>query len=106
MSAVLCNLQGSPPVRRRKRPGHGTLSKRRRVGAKGKGTDSLDRAGDSLVMPYLSQFPLPADGADLRSDEVLRFMKIASYRFIAGYSPFHLITLRPQVLCFIEIKFL
>ncbi|KAG0569597.1 hypothetical protein KC19_6G101400 [Ceratodon purpureus] len=69
--AIIAMAKGSPSVRRRKRSG--TQAKRRRVGAKGKDKDALTRAGDILVMPYLSQFPLPADGADVRSDEVLRY---------------------------------
>ena len=71
-------------MRRRKRSG--TQAKRRRVGAKGKDKDALTRAGDILVMPYLSQFPLPADGADVRSDEVLRYLNVVSSYFIPCYA--------------------
>lgn len=62
--------KGPQSVRRRKKAG---TVKRRRIGSKGANKDDSDRVGDILVMLYLARYPLPTDGADVQSDEVLRY---------------------------------
>jgi hypothetical protein len=47
---------------------------KRKKGGKGKGKDGSGTAGEILVMPFLSQFPLPADGSDPRSEEVIKYV--------------------------------
>lgn len=47
---------------------------KRKKGAKGKGKDGSGTAGEILVMPFLSQFPLPEDGSDPRSMEVIKYV--------------------------------
>jgi hypothetical protein len=47
---------------------------KRKKGAKGKGKEGSVTAGKILVMPFLSQFPLPDDGTDPRSKEVIKYV--------------------------------
>ncbi|XP_073393290.1 uncharacterized protein [Physcomitrium patens] len=67
---IIAMAKGPQSVRRRKKAG---TVKRRRIGSKGANKDDSDRVGDILVMLYLARYPLPTDGADVQSDEVLRY---------------------------------
>lgn len=45
---------------------------KRKKGGKGKSKDGEGTAGEALVMPFLSQFPLPADGSPPDSDVAVK----------------------------------
>ena len=47
---------------------------KRKKGGEGKRKDGSGTAGEILVMPFLSQFSLPADGSDPRSEEVIKYV--------------------------------
>jgi hypothetical protein len=47
---------------------------KRKKGGKGKGKDGQGTAGEILVMPFLSQFPVPDDGAAPSSEQVLKYV--------------------------------
>ncbi len=51
---------------------------KRKKRGKGKGKDVSGTAGEILVMPFLSQFPLPADGSDPRSEVVIKYIYLFS----------------------------
>jgi hypothetical protein len=51
-----------------------TAAMKRKKGGKGKGKDGAGTAGELLVMPFMSQFPLPADGADPLSEDVIKYV--------------------------------
>lgn len=46
---------------------------KRKKGGKGKSKDGEGTAGEALVMPFLSQFPLPADGSPPDSDVAVNY---------------------------------
>lgn len=47
---------------------------KRKKGSKGRGKDARGTAGDLLVLPFLSQFPLPAPGTSASSDVVIKYV--------------------------------
>nr|PNR26439.1 hypothetical protein PHYPA_031014 [Physcomitrium patens] len=49
---------------------------KRKKGGKGKGKDWSGTAGEILVMPFLSQFHMPADGSDPRSEDVMKYYAV------------------------------
>jgi hypothetical protein len=49
---------------------------KRKKGGKGKSKDGEATAGEILVMPFLSQFPLPPDGVQPTSELAVKYVAI------------------------------
>ena len=49
---------------------------KRKKGGKGKSKDGEGTAGGILVMPFLSQFPLPPDGVQPTSELAVKYVTI------------------------------
>lgn len=63
-------IQQGPPTAGGTKKG---AAMKRKKGGKGKGKDWSGTAGEILVMPFLSQFHMPADGSDPRSEDVMKY---------------------------------
>ena len=68
--SFLTHVQGPPTAEGAKN----VAAMKRKKGGKGKSKDGEGTAGEVLVMPFLSQFPLPPDGSQPDSEITIKYV--------------------------------
>lgn len=73
--SFLTHVQGPPTAEGPKN----VATMKRKKGGKGKTTDGEGTAGEVLVMPFLSRFPLPSDGTQPDSEIAIKYVSSSIY---------------------------